>query len=361
MIYRLFLPLKDQFILFNLLRYITFRVAMGAITAMLLSFIFGWFLIPRLKRWKLGEHISGDLPERHKNKEGTPTMGGLILIFSVILSTLLWADPVNLYIILAIVATLWMGIIGFLDDYIKFKGKSDGLLAKHKFLGQAILGLGVGIVIYLFAPTPALRSSTELPFIKNVLWNMGIFYIAFVAIVLSGASNAINLTDGLDGLAAGLSAVVAAVFVVIAYITGRADFSTYLQIVYLPGSGELSIFCAAIGGALLGFLWFNCNPAEIFLGDTGALALGSALGIVSVMLKKEFTLLIVGGVFVMETFSVILQVSYFRISGGKRIFRMAPLHHHFEMLGWQEPKIVVRFWIIGIIFGLLGLATLKVR
>ncbi|MFP4459817.1 MAG: phospho-N-acetylmuramoyl-pentapeptide-transferase [Candidatus Zixiibacteriota bacterium] len=357
----IFKPYIDSFILLNLLRYITFRIGAAAVTAMLLSYIIGKFLIPRFYLLKFQEKINEDVPDRHLTKAGTPTMGGAIIIISLLVSTILWANITNLFILLALGSTLWMGFIGFIDDYMKMKHpKAKGLLAKHKFLSQAVLGLIVAFAIYFYFPVAELRTYTEVPFFKHYMINLGLFYIPFVTIVVSGSSNAINLTDGLDGLATGLIAIAASAFTVVAYISGRIDFSEYLNIKFLPGSGELAVFCAAIVGAALGFLWYNTHPAEIFLGDTGSLAMGTALGVTSILLKKEFLLILVGGVFVAETVSVILQVGSYKLRK-KRIFKMAPIHHHFELCNWHESKIVVRFWIIGIICAIAGLSLLKLR
>lgn len=357
----LFTPYSDHFILFNLLRYITFRLGAAALTAMILSYLFGKWLIPKFYTWKFREKINEDVPDRHKTKAGTPTMGGLIIIFSMLISTLLWADMTNLFVVLALGSTLWMGFIGFLDDYRKMRHPgAKGLLAKHKFLSQAVLGLLVAFAIFFYFPVGSLRTSTEVPFFKDYIINLGIFYIPFVTIVVAGSSNAINLTDGLDGLATGLIAIAASAFTVVAYISGRFDFSEYLNIQFLPGAAELAVFCSAIVGASLGFLWHNSHPAEIFLGDTGSLSMGTALGVISILLKKEFLLFFVGGVFVWETVSVILQVGSYKLRG-KRIFKMAPIHHHFELSNWHEAKIVVRFWVIGIICAIVGLSLLKLR
>ncbi len=361
MLYLIAERLAEQYHFFNLLSYMTFRIALGAMTALILSLFLGRKLIPLLIRLKFREKINEDVPERHLAKAGTPTMGGIIVVISVIFSTILWADMGNMYVLLALGATIWMALIGFYDDYTKMRHpQAKGLLARHKFLGQSLLGLLIGLGLYFFSPVEALKTYTEVPFFKNILINLGLFYIPFVTFVVSGSSNAINLTDGLDGLAIGLISIAAATFTVISYITGRIDFSDYLHIQYLPGSGELSIFCAAIAGAGLGFLWFNSHPAQIFMGDTGSLAMGTALGVVAILVKKEFLLLVVGGVFVMETLSVILQVGSYRLRK-KRIFKMSPIHHHFELSGWAEEKIVVRFWILGMICALFGLSLLKIR
>jgi len=361
MLYHLLYPLRETSIIFNLLRYITFRVAAAAVTSLLISFIIGPTVINILRKKHIGDPVREDSPEHHKIKKGTPSMGGIIMVIAFTISTLLWADLGNLYIWLALLGTLFSAAMGFWDDYLKIvKRHRKGMLGREKLVGQIILGLVVGFIFYLNPPMESVRTATELPFIKNITIDFSIFYILWIAFVITGSSNSINLTDGLDGLAVGLSAIVAAVFVITAYIVGRWDFSNYLNILYLPGAGELSIFAAAVGGACLGFLWYNSFPASVFMGDTGALSLGAAFGTVAVLLKKEFLLLIVGGVFVVETLSVIIQVISFQTTG-KRVFRMTPIHHSFELKGDPEPKIVARFWIIGILFALLGLATFKVR
>ena len=289
-------------------------------------------------------------------------MGGLIILFSVVLPTLLWADLTNRYIQLMLLTTIWLGSIGFMDDYLKaMKHQSKGLVGRKKLVGQITLGLLLGALLYFFPPSNNFDTATEIPFLKNYFLEFGILYMPFVMLILTGSSNAVNLSDGLDGLAIGLTGLCAIAFAGLAYVTGRTDFSRYLGITYLEGSGELTIFCGALIGAALGFLWFNSYPAEVFMGDTGALALGGSLGLLAILVKKELLLVIVGGVFVAEALSVILQVSFFKWSKGKRIFKMAPLHHHFELSGWKEPKVVVRFWIAGAIFALLTLSTLKIR
>ncbi len=361
MLYHLLVPLSKYFIGFNLFRYITFRTAGAIFTALLISFLLGPGIIRRLKQRKVMERIREDGPSSHLTKEGTPTMGGIMILTSVLLSTLLWAQLKNEYTLLLILTTLWMGGIGLLDDYLKTKrGKSKGLVGRYKLAGQTAWGLGLGVILLLFPPHPGYATSTSLPFFKDVVINFGLFYIPFVAIVIVGTSNAINLTDGLDGLAIGLVGICALTMAVVTYVTGRVDFSRYLKIFYLPGCGELAIYCGAMVGASLGFLWFNAFPAQVFMGDTGALALGGALGTIAVLAKQEILLCILGGIFVAEAASVILQVVSFR-TRGRRIFKMAPLHHHFELLGWKEPKVVVRLWIIGIILALLSLSTLKIR
>jgi len=337
-------------------------MVMGATT----GFVFSWLvcknLIKFLRKHHYESQIREDVPERHLAKRGTPTMGGIAIILGILMGTLLWARVGSPYVILAIVTLILTGGMGLLDDYLKdIKRKPKGLLAKYKIYGQIALGIIVSLMIYINPPLTELRSATELPFIKDIYLQMGFGYILFSTLVVVGTSNAVNLSDGLDGLAAGLIGILAVTFTVVAYVSGRYDFTSYLNITYLPGSEELSIFCSSMAGAILGFLWFNSYPAEVFMGDTGALSMGASLAVISIMLKKELMLLIAGGVFVMETVSVIAQVTYFKMTNGKRIFRMAPLHHHFELSGLHESKIVTRFWILGIIFALLGLVSFKVR
>jgi len=335
---------------------------MSVTTGFVVSWIATYYLIKYLKKHRYESQIREDVPERHLTKRGTPTMGGIAIIAGILSGTLLWAKISSPYIILALVTLMITGAVGWLDDYLKdIKRKPKGLLAKYKLYGQLSLGLLVGIMIYLNPPLWELRSATELPFIKNIYLQMGIGYILFSTLVVVGTSNAVNLSDGLDGLASGLVGILAVTFTIVAYVSGRVDFTNYLNITYLPGSEELSIFCAAMAGAILGFLWFNSFPAQIFMGDTGALSLGASIAVISIMLKKELMLFIAGGVLVIETLSVILQVAYFKTTNGKRIFKMSPLHHHYELSGFHESKIVVRFWILGIIFALLGLVSFKVR
>jgi phospho-N-acetylmuramoyl-pentapeptide-transferase len=335
---------------------------MAAVTAFLISIIFGPMLIRVITRLSIGENIrkqdSAKLYELHSKKQGTPTMGGILILLAIVSSTLLWADIGNRLILLVLFSTLWLGITGFADDYLKHVRKcSKGLTASAKFTSQILLGLILGTMLFL---SPQNTTSLDIPFLKNVSLELGVFYILFVIIVITGSSNAVNLTDGLDGLAIGSVVLVAIGFTVLCYVSGNIKFSNYLLIPYIKGSGELTIFCTSIIGAGLGFLWFNCYPATIFMGDVGSLALGGALGITALLIKKELLLIIIGGVFVIEALSVILQVLSFRLTK-KRIFKIAPLHHHFQFLGWSESKVIVRFWIIGIILVLLTLVTLKIR
>ena len=353
--------LLELFSGFNVFRYITFRAAYAFVTALIVSFVVGPWLIRRLRQMQLGETIREEGPESHKSKAGTPTMGGLLILSSIFIPVLLWADLGNGYILLALAATIGCGLIGFMDDYLKVvKKRSKGLVGRYKLIGQVALGLGLGIFLHYFSFRPDIATTTELPFFKHAIVNLGLFYIPWVIVVLTGSSNAVNLTDGLDGLAIGVTSVLFVAFTLLAYVSGHAIFSDYLNIFYLPGAGELTVYCAAVVGASLGFLWFNTHPAEIFMGDTGSLALGGALGTIAILLKKEFLLLILGGVLVIEVLSVVIQVwSYKR--RGKRVFKMAPLHHHFELLGWHESKVVVRFWILAILLAMVGLSTLKLR
>jgi phospho-N-acetylmuramoyl-pentapeptide-transferase len=361
MLYHLLYPLRETFILFNLFRYISFRAAGATLTALLLSLIFGPIIIRKLKKKQISEKIREEGPATHKIKEGTPTMGGIIILISVVIPTLLWADLTNSYTQLILLITIWMGLIGFMDDYLKaIKHQPKGMVGRKKLAGQVALGLLLGILLRLLPPSKGFGTASDILFFKNYFVDFGIFYIPLVILVITGASNAVNLTDGLDGLAIGLIGLCAFAFAGLCYITGRVDFSKYLSIIYLEGAGELTIFCGAVVGAALGFLWFNTYPAQVFMGDTGALALGGAFGAISILIKKEMLLLIVGGVFVVEALSVIIQVFTFQ-TWGKRIFKMAPLHHHFELSGWKEPQVVVRFWIAGAILALLTLSTLKIR
>ena len=360
MFYHFLYPLTDYFSGFNLFRYITFRAAGATITALFICLILGPFFIRLLQRMQIKESIRAEGPESHQKKSGTPTMGGLIILSGIIIPSLLWADLTNFYIQSVLLVTVWLGMLGFMDDYLKaVKKEPKGLVGKKKLVGQIILGLVFALGLTYLSPN--YDGTTNIPFFKNYILNLGILYIPFIIIVITGSSNAVNLTDGLDGLAIGLCALCFIAFGGIAYVTGRLDYSSYLQIDYMPGAGELTIYCGAAIGSALGFLWFNAHPAEVFMGDTGSLALGGALGAISILLKKELLLVIVGGVFVVEALSVILQVLSYRFRNKKRIFKMAPIHHHFELSGWHESKVVIRFWIIGALCALLTLATLKIR
>jgi len=362
MLYHLLYPLRDFFSGFNIFRYITFRAAAASITAFMISLIVGPLVIKLLARFNIGEtirreHVEG-IYSMHKHKGGTPTMGGIFILASIIISVLLWADLTNRYILLVICSTLWLGLVGFLDDYIKLTNKNRrGLSAATKFAGQILLGVAVGVVL-LFDNN--ISTKLDIPFLKNVVFDLGAFYILFTILVIVGSSNAVNLTDGLDGLAVGCVSIVALTYAAMTYLVGNMQFANYLFIDYIPGAGELAIFCAAMVGAGMGFLWFNSYPASVFMGDVGALALGGSIGVVAVCIRKELLLLMVGGVFAVEAISVLLQVSSYKLRR-KRIFLMAPLHHHLQMKGWNESKIVVRLWIIACILALFSLATLKLR
>ncbi|MBN1435084.1 phospho-N-acetylmuramoyl-pentapeptide-transferase, partial [Candidatus Fermentibacterales bacterium] len=386
MLYWLLYPLRDQISVLNLFGYITFRAAYATVTALLICFVFGPLIIRRLQRHQIGQKVRSDGPSTHLTKEGTPTMGGLIILLAVIVPSLLWARLDNRYLLIVLISTAWMGVIGALDDYLKvIRGYRKGLVGRYKLVGQFALGLGVGLWLFL-APLPTgtegvegepsilpsvrcvdLESSeipikateTTVPFVKELRIDCGLLYIALVAFVLAGTSNALNLTDGLDGLATGVSLVCVLAFGIMAYVLGNVGFARYLQFPFLNGSGEIAVFAGAMAGACLGFLWFNAPPASVFMGDTGSLAMGGAIGSMAIVTRSEFLLLIVGGVMVAEVLSVIIQVGHFRRTG-RRVFRMAPIHHHFELLGWPESKVVVRFWIVAAMLGLLGLSTLKI-
>jgi phospho-N-acetylmuramoyl-pentapeptide-transferase len=373
-LYHLLAPLAKQHILFNLFNYITFRAAGAIVTALLLAFICGPAIIRRLRERNVGQVVRAEGPASHHAKRGTPTMGGLIIILATVVPTLLWARLDSPYVVVAVLAMLWMGVIGFIDDYLKIvRGKPQGLVARWKLVGQVTFGVALGIVLLVWPLAPNLEpASTQLPLLKyRLLYFVPTWvYVVFVTLVVTGSSNAVNLTDGLDGLAAGLTAIVAGAFAIFAYLFGRFDAAHYLGVYFLPGAGELAIFCGALAGAALGFLWFNAHPAQVFMGDTGSLAIGGALGTVAIMLKAEFLLLIAGGVFVAEAVSVMLQVWVYRwhkrrrgkeYADAHRVFRMAPLHHHFEKLGWAEPQVVMRFYILGVLCAAIALATLKVR
>ncbi len=362
MFYYLFYPLHGAISAFNIFRYITFRAAMATITAFLISIILGPIIIRCLARLKITENVrkedSARLYELQSKKQDTPTMGGILILLAILSATLLWADIFNRYIILVLFSTVWLGVTGFIDDYLKhIRKKSKGLTVASKFTSQIMLGLILGTILFL---TPQNSTRIDVPFLKDVSLELGIFYILFVIIVITGSSNAVNLTDGLDGLAVGTVIMVAVAFSVLSYVSGNIRFSSYLFIPYLKGSGELTVFCASILGAGLGFLWFNCYPASIFMGDVGSLALGGAIGTTALLIKKELLLVIVGGIFVLEALSVILQVASFRLTK-KRIFKIAPLHHHFQFLGWPESKVIVRFWILAALLSLFTIVTLKIR
>jgi phospho-N-acetylmuramoyl-pentapeptide-transferase len=362
MLYYLSIFLTEYVSGFNLFRYITTRTAAATISAILISLVLGPFFINMLKKRQIKEKIRVDGPQSHLVKEGTPTMGGIIILTAIIIPTLLWADIANYFILMLLLVTLWLGLIGFMDDYLKaLKHQPKGMVARKKLIGQLSLGIVFGLILTFLPPNSSFDGTTGIPFFKNYILSLGIFYVPFVALVITGFSNGVNLADGLDGLAIGLSGICFVAFLGLTYVAGRADFSSYLQIEYVPGAGEMAVFCGAAIGAAVGFLWFNSHPAEVFMGDTGALALGGVLGAIAILIKKELLLVIVGGVFVLEALSVVIQVLSYRYRGKKRVFKMAPLHHHFELIGWPETKVVTRFWIIGALFALMTLATLKIR
>jgi phospho-N-acetylmuramoyl-pentapeptide-transferase len=376
----LLVPFVKQFGFLRIFNYISFRAAGAAVTALLVSFIVGPIIIRRLRRMRLHQVIREGTPESHQEKKRTPTMGGLIVLTATLIPTVLWAKLSNVYVLLAMIVMLWMGFIGFTDDYLKLKQrqmgkKNTGLIESYKLIGQITIGFALGWYIWKYPLSTLPGASTTLPFYKYILivpataaldW----LYVLFVTFVLTGTSNAVNITDGLDGLAPGLVAIAAATLAVFAYVIGRVDASAYLQVYYLRGAGELTVFCAAVMGACIGFLWYNAHPAQVFMGDTGSLALGGALGAVAILLKSEFLLLLVGGVFVAEMVSVILQRVVYKYrkrrrgleyAQAHRVFRLAPLHHHFEQGGWDEAQVVVRFWILGIFCAFVALSTLKLR
>ncbi len=363
MLYRLLWPLREHWIFFNLFKYITFRTAGAAITAFLISVIFGPYLIRKMGILKIREDVSKpDSPrlyDLHQFKENTPTMGGVLILLSIIVSTALWADVFSAYVAIALGVVASLGLIGALDDIIKLR-RGKGLTIRNKLLLQALVGLAVGLSLWSFLRHTPWGTSIQFPFFKEATISLGVLYIIFAVVVLVGSSNAVNLTDGLDGLAVGCTTMVSLAFMVIAYVVGRADASRYLFLIHVPDAGELAVFTAAVVGSCIGFLWFNCHPADVFMGDTGALPLGGALGYVAIVTKHELLLFIVGGVFVMEAVSVLLQIITFRL-WGTRLFAIAPLHHHFQFKSWPESRIIVRFWIIGAILAIVGLCTLKLR
>ena len=380
MLYSLLAPLTRYVKLFNLVNYITFRAAGAFVTSLIVAFLVGPAIIRRLRSMSVNQIVREGTPASHAGKKNTPTMGGWIILCATIIPTVLWAKLNNRYVLLALLVMTAMGAIGFLDDYLKLRQKREGktntgLVEKYKLVGQTTIGFLLGFYLWRFPISTLPGASTTLPFFKYVLlvpaaaW-LGWTYVGFVTFVIVGVSNAVNLTDGLDGLAAGLVAIAVLTFALFAYIIGRIDTSEYLHIFYLRGAGELTVFCTAIFGATIGFLWYNAHPAEVFMGDTGSLALGGAIGAIAVLLKSEFLLLLIGGVFVAETMSVLIQRYMFKYRKWRygleyaqqhRVFLRAPLHHHFELKGWTETKVVVRFWILGILFAILALSTLKVR
>jgi phospho-N-acetylmuramoyl-pentapeptide-transferase len=361
MLYWLLYPLRDVMPALNVFRYITFRVAAAIVTALILSWLLGPWFIRQLRRLSVGQNIRDVGPQAHQVKAGTPTMGGLLILFATLVPTLLWGDLRNVYVWLVILVSAAFGAIGFADDYLKIRNRRNlGLTARAKFLLQVLAGTALGIALLFLPQEHGFNPTLTFPFIKRLVLNLGYFYIPFVAFILVGSSNAVNLTDGLDGLAIGATSVAAATYAVFTYIAGNRLIANYLQVSLVPGVGEVAVFCGAMVGAGIGFLWFNSHPAEVFMGDVGSLSLGAAIGAVAVLAKQEILLALVGGLFVLEALSVIIQVASFKLRG-KRVFRMSPLHHHFELSGWAEPKVIVRFWILSILFALLSLSTLKLR
>ncbi len=357
MLYHLLYPMAEHFSVFNVVRYITFRTAAATLTALFITFLVGPWLIRRLAALRVGQPIR-EIGPNHQGKEGTPTMGGLLILLSLIVSVLLWSELDNRFVWIVLGLTSGYGLLGFIDDYKKVKeGSSAGVSARVKLFWQTAMALAVAAAIYT---DPAFDKELAVPFFKNFTPNIGWFYVPLAAFIIVAASNGVNLTDGLDGLAIGPVMITAATFLLLAYAAGHSVISEYLAIKYVPGAGQLAIFCGALVGGGLGFLWFNASPAELFMGDVGALALGGALGTIAVLIRQEILLAVVGGIFVVETVSVIIQVVSFKLTG-KRVFLMAPIHHHYEELGWPEQKIVVRFWIVSIILGLVALSSLKLR
>jgi phospho-N-acetylmuramoyl-pentapeptide-transferase len=360
MFLELFRGFVQYFSPLNVFKYLTFRSAYAAVTALLIAFIFGPKIIAALHRLKFGQSVRTDGPESHLSKSGTPTMGGILIILAVLVGVLLWADLTNVYVWIALLSLFGFGAIGFVDDWLKIKKhNSDGIPAWVKFTAQVVIASAAAIAVYLQGNP--LTTMLYVPFIKAPVLDLGVAWMPFAVIYVVYWSNAVNLADGLDGLATGLTIMALLAFSVLTYVTGRADWSAYLNIPYIKGSSELTVFNLALLGACVGFLWFNAHPAEVFMGDVGSLALGGVLGVLSLIVKKEVLLLLIGGVFMMEVLSDVLQVGYFKITKGKRLFKMAPIHHHFELKGWKETKVVVRFWILGGIFAILALSTLKIQ
>jgi phospho-N-acetylmuramoyl-pentapeptide-transferase len=358
MLYHLLYSLHDLVSFLNVFRYITFRTIYAILTALLISFVIGPWLIKKLKAFQIGQVVREDVPSRHMAKNGTPTMGGSLILTAILMPTLLWADLTNPYIWIVLLTTLGFGIIGFLDDYKKVRDKNGmGIKARYKFPIQLVIGIGSCLILFT---TIDHDSRLIFPFFKKVMPDLGYWYVLFGTLVIVGSANAVNLTDGLDGLAIGPVLVASGTFMLFCYLAGNYRFASYLQVPFVKGSGELTVLCGALVGSGLGFLWFNTYPAQVFMGDVGSLSLGAALGTIAVITKQEFLLVIVGGIFVIEALSVIIQVFFYQVRK-KRVFRMAPIHHHFELKGWAEPKIIVRFWIIGIILGLVAISTLKLR
>ncbi len=361
MFYHLFYPLSSEYSILNIFKYITFRSAYAGITSLILSLILGKLMIHTLQRLQIQEKIRGDGPQHHSSKSGTPTMGGLLILATFIGSTLLWADLSNHYIWVVLLSAIGFGAIGLRDDFIKLR-RGDGISAKEKIFLQILLSLAIGIYLLYFDPVRAeYATRLSVPFFKSFQPDLGIGYLIFIVFIVVGTSNAVNLTDGLDGLAIGPIIVAIFTYTGIVYISGHFNFSEYLRIQHIKEAGEIAVASSAIVGASLGFLWYNSYPAQIFMGDVGSLSLGGVLGTIAVIVKHELLLILVGGIFVIEALSVIIQVGYFKCTGGKRLFKMAPLHHHFEELGWSEPKVIVRFWIVAVVLAMISLSTLKLR
>ncbi len=362
MLYWLFVPLKEYSFFFNVFRYITVRTALAGITALVVSFILGPWLIRLMKKYQVGQEIRPEGPQSHYSKKGTPSMGGILIVASTIIPTLLWGNLGNVYVWLAMMTMISFGAIGFWDDILKIKRhRSLGLRAKNKLILQFLLAAAIGLILIFISFSGRFSLQLSFPFFKKWIPYLGWFYLPWIMFILVASSNAVNLADGLDGLAIGLTFISAMALTALTYIAGHALYSAYLNIPRVPLAAELTVFAGAFSGACLAFLWFNCHPAEIFMGDVGALSLGATLACIAILIKQEFLLFTVAGVFILEAISVLLQVGYFKASGGKRIFRMAPLHHHFELIGWPEEKVVIRFWILAIIFALFSLTTLKLR
>jgi len=359
MLFHLLYPLHTKISAFNVFRYITFRTIYASLTSFLICFVLGPWVIRRLKEMQIGQYIREDGPKSHFDKAGTPTMGGTLILFSIAVSTLLWNNLTNYYVWIVLLVTLSYGAIGFIDDYLmQVKKQNKGLSVRKKFVMQGIIAVITGILVLM---SPEFNTRVTIPFFKNISPDLGWGYVFFAALVIVGTSNAVNLADGLDGLAIGPMIIAAVTYMLFAYVTGHVKIANYLQINYVSGCGEMAIFCGILAGAGLGFLWFNTYPAQVFMGDVGSLSLGAALGTVAVITKQEILLVLVGGLFVIEALSVIFQVSFFKMTNGRRIFKMAPLHHHFELKGWPEPKVIVRFWIIAIALALISMSTLKLR
>jgi phospho-N-acetylmuramoyl-pentapeptide-transferase len=359
MLYHLLFPLREGFPVFNVFRYITFRTIYAIVTAMVISFIIAPWFIRKVKEFQIRQYIREDGPASHQAKAGTPTMGGAFILLAVLISVLLWSRLTNQFVWATVLVGLGFGLVGFMDDFLKIKRRNNkGLTARGKIFWQVLVAAGLGTFLYYY---PQFDTTVAVPFFKGVERDLGLFYIPFAVLVVVGSSNAVNLTDGLDGLAIGPYIVAIMTYMILAYLAGHAQIASYLQIPYIEAAAETTVVCGALLGAGVGFLWFNAYPAQVFMGDVGSLSLGAVLGTVALMVKHEFLLILVGGIFVIETVSVMLQVGFFKATGGKRIFKMAPLHHHFELKGWPEPKVIVRFWIIAVILSLMALSTLKLR